>query len=84
MKLVTFKSLTSLKYVGWGEGPTRCPGDCLSDCSGAIEQFSWLGILGAIKKKKKRKKKPIRSVNEETSGKIFVFETDRNPLGKAD
>lgn len=82
MKLVTFKSLTSLKYVGWGEEPTRCPGDCLSDCSAAIEQFSWLGILGAIKKE--RKKKPIRSVNEETSGKIFVFETDRNPLRKAD
>lgn len=41
--------------------------------------FSWFEIWEQLKKKKKKKKrKPIRLVNEETSEKIFVFETDRN------
>lgn len=81
MKLVTFKSLTSLKYVGMGEEPMCCPGNCLSDCSAAIVQFSRLGILGAIKKKRKKEE---TDTLKETSVKIFVFQTDRNPLGKAD
>lgn len=77
MKLVTFKSLTSLKYVGWGEEPTRCHGGYLSDCFVALQPFSWFEIWEQLKKKEKKKRKLIRSVSEETSAKIFVFETDR-------
>lgn len=83
MKLVTFKSLTSLKYVSWGEEPTRCHSGYLSDRFVALEPFSWFEVWEQlIKKQKKKKRKPIHLVNEETSAKIFVFETDRNTLQK--